>query len=470
MRVPDLSGDLRTGWRFLTRRRSFAWVAVLTLGLGLGATTAVAAVAYEALFKPLPFPHADRLVELRMSPANNPAASTEYLPERVLTDVNQRAHTLVALGSFIPVRVDLLDGGEPERLTGAVVGADWFGIYGVKPELGRTIGAADVDRAHSHVVVLSHAVWMRDFGGAATILGREITLATLPLTMGVPFAPPAEPYTVIGVMPDAKAFPVEGDLWLPLWTGYNVVMMGEARLASSTRAIAALRPGATVADANADLRALSTEFGVQYPTTDRDRVITAAGLRAVAAEPLTGPVRLLLVATAAVLLVTCLSVGGLVVARHQSRRRDLAIRTALGATRRQLARHVASEGAALALAAGATGTVLAFWVLSAIRRLDPATLSTGEILRQNGLWPSTLLTDALTRDARVVAGVGVVVMLVSFVITLVPMVTWRRDRGGLRASLSVRFSRWLIAGELAVVCPLMIGAACPSKVLTNSAT
>jgi len=458
MRVPDVGGDIRTGWRFLTRRRSPAWVAVLTLALGLGATIAVATVAYEALFKPLPFPHANRLVELRMGPADNPAAVTEYLPERLLADVNHGAHTLLALGPFIPVRVDLFGGREPERLAGAVVGADWFGIYGVKPELGRTIGPADVDRSHSHVVVLGHALWMREFGGAATVLGRQIDLATLPLNIGVPFAPAAETYTIVGVMPDAQAFPVEGDLWHPLWTGYNVVMMGEARRITSTRAIAALRPGTSVADANADLRVLSNALGVEYPTTDRGRLITAAGLRAVAAEPLTNPVRLLAVATGAVLLMTCLSVGGLIVARDQSQRRDLAIRAALGASRRQLARHVMSEGAALALAAGTTGTLLAFWVLSVVRRGAPATLGTARTAHQ-GMWPTTLMTDAIARDAWVVVEAGAAVMLVAFLITLLPMVTWRRDPGRLRSVLSVRFSRWLIAGELAVVCPLMIGAA-----------
>jgi putative ABC transport system permease protein len=334
--------DLRYGARVLARSPGFTGVAILALALGIGANTAIFSVVHAVLLKALPYQDPDGLVVVweRNIPRDrrtNVASPGNFIAWR---EQNRVFEDMSAVS--LTARVNLTGAGEPEELQAQLVNASFFPILGVAAERGRTF-TPEEDRPASRVAVISHRLWVRRFGSAEDIVGRTITLS-------------ARAYTVVGVMPAGFSFLDRTvEVWVPV--GFS----DEARVPSGRWLIpiARLKPGVTVAQAQAEMDTISARLTQQFPEFDTGWVTNVVPLR----RQLSGEIRpaLLILAGAVgfVLLIACANVANLLLARSTSRQRELALRAALGAGRARIARQLLVESLLLAGAGGAAGLLLA---------------------------------------------------------------------------------------------------------------
>jgi len=396
----DIGQDLRYGIRTLGRRPMFTVMAVLTLALGIGATTALFSVVKAVLLTPLPYGNPDRIAVLWSAWTGFDQTWLSY-DEFEAYDSEIRAFENVGL--FDDGAVNLTEGGEPERIRAGFVTEDVFGILGVQPMLGRGF-TKDEDRPGGpQVIVLGHAVWQRRFGGDPSILGRQIEVG-------------GEPTTVVGIMPSGFKLPLDfggagaTEVWLPLATdaasqgatpGPAFTIGGQSH---GFYGVARLREGVTSAEANTQLHALitrATRDGV-YPEAMQFRAY-AVPLR----EQVTGRIRpaLLVVfgAVGIVLLIACANVAGLMLVRGEARRRELAVRAALGASGQRLTRQLFTESVVLATVGGAFGIALAALAVRVVRVTAPADLPRFTEARLD--LPVLLFALGIAVLAAVVAGV-----------------------------------------------------------------
>ncbi len=353
--MPGLSQDLRHAVRGLARNPGYAAVAVLTLALGLGASTAIFTVVNAVLLRPLPFAEPDRLVYLRES-------KLPQLPEFSVSPGNFLAWqaqngAFEAMAAYGGGSFNLTGAGEPERLVGDRATANLFDLLGIRPVVGRTF-TPDEDRAGGPpVVLLSYGLWQRRFGGDPGVVGRVISLNGLP-------------YTVVGVLPVAmQALRTTTQLWVPM---AFTAQEGERYGSHYLRAVGRLKPGATLAQARADLDTIARRLEAEHPDDDTGWRVLAFSLPAYATQQVRPALLILLGAVGLVLLVACANVANLQLARGLGRQKELAVRAALGAGRAQLVRQLLVESLLVALAGGVLGLVLAEWLLGALLALAPA--------------------------------------------------------------------------------------------------
>jgi putative ABC transport system permease protein len=357
-----LGRDIRLGLRALSRSPGFAGVAVLTLALGIGATTAVFSVVRSVLWRPLPYAASERLVRIghALSSASRPSGTFSPQDFEDLERASAGFQSLAAW-QFVPglTGVNLTGSGEPTRLAAAYVSASFFSTLGTQPLAGRVLVPEENVQGRDAVVVLSRRLWMERFGGDRRIVGRTIRLE-------------GKPFFVAGVMPSDFAFPSAAvDVWVPLsLVGEDAVphMRGVRWL----EAVGRLRPGTSVSATRAAAAALFQRLERQYPDSNAGY---GSAVVLTLRESLLGDVRrpllILLGAVALVLAILCANLAGLLLARGGARQREVAIRAALGATRGRIVRHLLVETAILAAAGGALGALLASWSLA----LLPAALS-----------------------------------------------------------------------------------------------
>jgi putative ABC transport system permease protein len=365
--------DIQYGIRSLLKRPGFTAIAVVTLMLGIGANTAIFSVVNAVLLRPLPFPEQEQLVVAweRDTSANTPFVELSVAEIRDWQTQNQSFTALAAMPTTVYGYGYVLTGrGEPVQLESARVTGRFFSLLGAQAALGRVFDESDDQVTSPNVVVLSDRIWRERFGSDAKIIGQ-----TIPLNQ--------QSFTVLGVMPASFTFPKGVDLWKPLLASMEPRYV-EDRSRTYLQAIGRLKPGVTVGQAEAELNTIIARVATQHPETQ------ASGHRVVLtplADHLFGNAKpalwALFVATGLLLLIAAANIANLLLARATSRRRELALRAALGASRWQIIRQLLSESVVLAVCGGLAGVLLGYWLIellvaiapSDIPRLDEVTLS-----------------------------------------------------------------------------------------------
>jgi putative ABC transport system permease protein len=443
LRMETLWQDLRYGWRALRKQPGFTLIAVLTLSLGIGANTAIFSVVSTVLLRPLPFANQEQLVALwkRDTASNTPFVELAYAEVR---DWGQQAQSLAGV-AVLPATVYgygyvLTERGEAVQLESAKVSGHFFSVLGAQAALGRVLSESDDQVNGPKVVVLSDQLWRERFNADPKVIGQSIRLS-------------AENFTVVGVMPAKFQFPKGVDLWLPFKTVVPA-RSTESYGARFLTAVGRLKPGVPLQQAEAELDAIVARIAAAHPETN------AQGQRIVItplAAHLFGDARpalwLLLAATGMLLLIAVANIANLSLARLTARRRDFAVRAALGAGRLRLVRQLLTESFLLALAGGSGGVLLAYWLVKLLVRVAPADIPRIEDVRLN--FTALLFSLAVSLLTAVVCG-------------LAPALTAARlnlnqilSAGGSKMSgerSGTRIRRTLVVAQVAVTVVLLVGA------------
>lgn len=355
--LADAGQDLRYALRTLRSRPTFLLAAVLALGLGTGATTAIFSVVDAVLLRPLPFAEPHGLTYLLES-------KLPEMPEFSVSPGNflgwqAQNSTFDSMAAYGRRPFDLTGAGEPERLAGDRTTFNLFRLLGVRPVIGREFLAGEDVLGGPPVVLLSYGLWQRRFGGDAAIVGRTITLNGLG-------------HTVIGIMPAAmQVLLPTTELWVPMaFTDRERQQHGNHFL----RAIGRLKPGVSVAEARADLDTLARRLETEHPEDNTGWRVIAAPLEHYFVRTVRPPLMILLGAVGLLLVAACANVANLLLARGMGRQKEIAVRSALGAGRSRLMRQLLAESLVVALAGGAAGLGLAHWLLRVLLALAPAAL------------------------------------------------------------------------------------------------
>jgi putative ABC transport system permease protein len=383
--------DVRYGVRTLKKNSAFATLAILTLGLGIGANTAIFSVINGVLLKPLPYANGDRLVLIRQSapPANLRQVGVSI---RELYDYREQLSSFDGLVEFHQMSFDLLKRGEPDRVATGVVSPNFFDVLGIKPVLGRTFVETDDDHGAEAVLVLGHAYWRSRFGGDPAIVGQVFEMND-------------RPHTVVGVLPAVPHYPNEVDVYMPT-SACPFRAAAEQQIEQNRRAFGALqvfgllRPGASHETAATEVATVGERFRQDHSDVYRP----IAGFQARTAsvlEQLTidarGMLLILLGTTGVVLLIACANVASLTLARTLRRDRELAMRTALGAGRWRLVRQLLTESTLLSLAGGGLGVIFAWLTIDLLTAFAARfTARTGEIDLDPQVLGFTLLVSIAT--------------------------------------------------------------------------
>ncbi|MGH9730153.1 MAG: ADOP family duplicated permease, partial [Candidatus Acidiferrales bacterium] len=357
--IESLFQDARYALRTLRKSPGFTAVAIVTLALGIGANTAIFSVAYNILLRPLPFRDAGRLVMVWEDDSAYGFAQNTPSPGNFSAWKSQN-NVFNDTAAYSGRTFNLTGHGNPEQFRGIQITANMFPLLGVKPALGRNILPSEDKPGANYAVILSHGMWMANFGGDPQIIGRQVSLN-------------GANYSIIGVMPRGFIFP---DRTVQMWTPIG---FSEAELDNHgshyLHVVARLKPGVSLKSANADLGVVARNLQKQFPDSNAKEGAFAVPLR----DRLTGSSRIaaliLLGAVGFVLLIACANVANLLLARAAGRHRELAMRMALGAGRRRIIRQLLTESIMLSAIAGCAGLLLAFWGTPFLAHLVPEGLA-----------------------------------------------------------------------------------------------
>ena len=350
--------DLRYGARMLLKQPGFTLITVAALALGIGANTAIFSAINTLLLRPLPVEDVDRLVvSVTLREGFDPfgAPFLEYAAYR------DRSHSFASSGVARQRSFNLIGQGEPERVRGATVMANYLATLGVKPVLGRAFSAEEDQPGGPPVALISYALWQKHFAGKADAIGQSLNLD-------------GRSYNILGVMPPGFDLPGVAEVWIPLQVNIDNLPLTE-RAATNNEILARLRPGVSLKEADTELKAIAHQLEQEYPDFRRGWGVKVISLRQNLLGDLEGRVRSALFALMAgvgfLLLICCANVANLQFARGIARERELMLRRALGAGRWRLVRQLLTESMLLALLGGMAGLLLANWLLPILAVLNP---------------------------------------------------------------------------------------------------
>ncbi len=428
--------DLRYAMRTLLRNPGFAIVSVLALALGIGANSAIFTVVNSVLLRPLRFPDSDRLIMVQ--DRNLKAGFPQFaLSPGNYVDYHDHNHSFTAITAISEQGLNLSGGTEPERLHGARVTGEFFDVVGVKPQVGRGFIANEMKLGSDHVAVLSHALWVRRFAGAANVLGQTLKINQ-------------EIYTVIGVLPQGFAFS-DVEILTPL------TMKEEdwrERGGHDLAGIARLRPGATLESATADLNAIAARAEQQFPRSNAGWDTTEQTLQETMVGDIRPAILTLSAAVGFVLLMACVNLANLLLSRSAARRREIGIRASLGAGRARLVRQLLTESMLLAGIGAVVGLFVAWGGVRFLISLGPDVLPR---------------INEIAIDPRVLAFTAAITVVTGILFGLAPalqmaktdLATATRD-GSRGASIGFRRNRLrsvLVIGEVVLALVLLVGSA-----------
>jgi putative ABC transport system permease protein len=348
--------------RMLLKKPGLTAIAIIAMGLGIGANTAIFSVVNTVLLQPLPYDQPEQLLRLATEQRNQALDGRGAFSVPDLLDVQQRSTTLEYVATVQGAGTVVTEGGDPERVLGAAVSADYFPLLRVKPILGRVFTRDEDKPGAAAVVLLSEGLWKRRFGGDPNIIGREIDLGGKT--------------TVLGILPAGFQYPISDetqDFWEPLFAA--TFLTEEAREERANRflmGMGRLKQGTTVEQAKADLDLISRQIEQQWPVSNTNVIFNAVSMHEDITRDYRSALLVLLGAVGLVLLIACANVANLLLARAAARQKEVAIRMALGASRRRIASQLLTESVLLSLAGGVVGLLLASWGMNLLVAYGPA--------------------------------------------------------------------------------------------------
>jgi putative ABC transport system permease protein len=433
--VHTLIHDVRIACRALSARPGFSVVAVLTLALGVGATTALFSVVYGVLLRPLPFNDADRVVALWQTAKDNPGASVGGSVAHVnYLDWKRDARSFQSMALYSTAGFIFSGAGEAELLRGGIVTPDFFRTLGATLVMGREFTRED-DRANGpRVVIVSYGFWKERLNGRSDVIGSTIELSS-------------RPWEIVGVAPQGFAWPTDARIWTPVQNDDQDCGRGCVYL----NGLARLAPGATIESARAEMTGIAARLERQFPDSNTNVAVGLSSLQDQVVGDVKPALWMLFGAVVMVLLIACANVANLVLARGASRQGEIAVRTALGAGRRRLAQFLLIESAVIAAAGAALGLILAWWGVDMLKQLAPGNIPR---LDEVGFSATTFLFALATASVTTLLfGLGPALQILRT--PLVSLLNVRSETGSRRT----RWSRSaLLVAEVALSLMLLAGA------------